>query len=97
MADPIAGQIVRLKTAPGFQDPTGAAIDPSTVQLIVKDPTGAVTTYSYPTGVTKDSVGVYHVDVDTTGKPGLWTFAWKSSGTGQAYAWSSFVVDPAPL
>ncbi|MGH3266815.1 MAG: hypothetical protein ACRDNS_33095 [Trebonia sp.] len=105
MASLVAGTVIRFQnyTGPiatptgGFRDISGALIDPSTVELIYQTPDLATHTLVYPTGVTKDAVGLYGAGVDSTGMPGIWTFAWKSTGTGQAYANAQIFVNPAPL
>lgn len=93
--------LARISTDPArggqaFTGPNGQPLDPTAVTLTVQDPTGVKTTYSGGQ-VTHDSTGVYHVDVDTTGKAGTWSYEWKSTGTGQAAFFGTFVVDPSPL
>lgn len=69
-----------------FTDAAGAAYDPSDVTFRFVDPDGAETTLTYlGAGVTKDDVGVYSIDIDTTDKPGRWTVrAFSPQGSGQA-------------
>lgn len=73
------GQLVRLSAA--FADDNGSAIDPTTITCKIKRPSGLVTTLTYAaSGVTKDSVGNYHVDVvvDTVG---IWHYRFEGTGT----------------
>lgn len=103
MSDVTAGQIVRLLNysgtvsdpVGGYRDGTGTLVDPTTVTVKVKTPDGTTTAY---TGVqlTKDGVGLYHLDLDTTALSGEWTFAWSSTGP-QTYEYANFIVDPAPV
>jgi hypothetical protein len=68
-------------TPPVPADPTGVAfawsvVDEATRQIVVASA-------SYPIGdgaIVKDSTGVYHVWIDTTGAPGL--LLWRFTGTG---------------
>lgn len=73
---------------------TGAAIDPTTVSLVVRAPDGTSTTYTYAGAtVTKDSTGSYHADIPAT-MAGLWRYRWTSTGTGAASEESVFEVIP---
>ena len=57
--------------------------DPTTVTCLVKlrYVIGATaTTYTYPATVTKDSTGIYHVDVTPTTE-GIWDYRWVGTGT----------------
>lgn len=80
----------------GFRDLSGILVDPSTVQISYQDPTmGAKTTITYPAGgVIKDAVGLYHLDVDTTGKPGLWRYEWISPNQILTPQWFQVLLPP---
>lgn len=57
--------------------------DPTTVTLIVEDPDGTQTTYTYALGtVTKESTGVYYKVLGTTilTKIGWWIYRWTGTG-----------------
>lgn len=71
------GDTVRLTGT--FTDSAGAVADPTTVTVTVTNPAGVVTNPA----ATKDSVGVYHVDVAPT-VSGTWRYAF--SGTGALVA-----------
>lgn len=77
----------------GFLNASGVLTDPTAVTLKIADPTGQVTT---PAAI-RDSTGFYHYDVDTTAKPGLWTYEWIGTGVVQAIAANQFKVIPAPI
>lgn len=59
--------------------------DPDTVSVIVLAPDGTETTYVYDTDseVVRDSLGVYHIDIDVT-QGGRWYHRWIATGDGQA-------------
>ncbi len=69
----------------------GTDTDPTTVQLKVKDPAGAVTTYDYPATVTKDSTGHFHRDITPT-VIGRWFYKWIGTGAVIATVERSFRV-----
>lgn len=61
--------------------------------LKLLDPNNVLTT---PAPI-HDSTGFYHYDVDTTGKPGLYTYEWIGTGAVQAIAANQFIVKGAPI
>lgn len=71
----------------------GVATDPTAVQCIVVDPQGSRTVYTYgvDAALAKDGTGVYHVDLSPTVAK-TWTYAFKSTGTGQGAAEATFTV-----
>jgi hypothetical protein len=80
-----------------FEDSTQTLVDPTTVELVVQDPTGTMTTYVYLTdmGLIKDSSGKYHFII-TANIAGVWIYNWLGIGTGQSSNASSFIiVDPS--
>ena len=85
------GDLVRCSGA--FTDAAGDACDPTGVVFKFQDPSGNETTYTYGTDseLVKDSVGNYHVDVDTD-EVGYWYYRFEGTGTGQAAGEASFIV-----
>ncbi len=85
------GRIIRLSTT--FTTSTGAAFDPATIIAVVKDPSGAVTSYQYGSSaeVIRDATGQYHVDIETT-LPGIWYYRWYATGAQKASNQSHFKV-----
>lgn len=84
MADSyVKGELVRVSMA--YTDTDGDAIDPSTVSIRIKPPSGTRVTYVYGTDaeLVKDSVGNYHVDLSLAEDGEYRYYAW-STGTGQA-------------
>ena len=85
------GDLVRCEGR--FTNLVGTLIDPATVTFKIKDPNGAVTTYSYPADaqVIKSATGIYYVDVNAT-KAGTWYYRFYSTGTSQAAGETAFKV-----
>ena len=83
------GDLLRLKTT--FTSLTGTLVDPTSIQLKVKAPSGTVTTYTYPSTVTKESAGVYYHDFAVT-ESGTHYYNWQGSGAFTAADESSFEV-----
>ena len=72
------GDTVRLKGA--FTNDAGAATDPTAITLTVKDPTGAVTTYTYALAqVVKSATGIYYYDL-LISKAGDWYYRFEGTG-----------------
>ena len=82
------GQPVRIEAT--FRNSAGQLVDPEAVIFATKDPAGDVTTLSGE-GVTKDSVGAYHVDV-VPDAAGEWHYRALGSGTNGGAAEGSFLV-----
>jgi hypothetical protein len=73
------GDQIRLTAT--FTNSALAVADPTTVTCQVKlRYIGTSTTYTYPATITKDSTGVYHVDVIPTNE-GIWDYRWVGTGT----------------
>jgi hypothetical protein len=93
------GNTIRLKgtwTDPN-SNPPNAPIDPSVITLKYADPTGAITTATYPAApIIKDSTGVYHADI-AVAITGRWTYDWLSTGTGPARAENYFQVNQTQI
>lgn len=64
---------------------TGDPLDPTTISITVRSPSGVITTYLYLTDseVVRDSTGIYHAAIDAT-ESGMWYYRWWSTGSGQA-------------
>jgi hypothetical protein len=75
---------------------TQAAIDPDVINLSVKNPAGAVTTYTHgvDANVFKDDVGHYYVIVNANA-PGFWFYRWWSAGFGQTAKERNFKIRAA--
>jgi hypothetical protein len=77
LANYYVGTEARLSAT--FRDSSGTLGDPSSVVVMVKDPAGSKTTYTTATGVVRDSLGAFHLDITLT-KAGSWVYKWKGSG-----------------
>jgi uncharacterized protein YfaS (alpha-2-macroglobulin family) len=90
------GAEVRLSVALTLTD-TGAAADPTTLAVKLKDPAGTIATYTYGTApeVTKDSTGNYHADItlsSTSDSAGRWYWRWEATGAVVGATEGSFIV-----
>lgn len=85
-----------IRTTAVFKDSAGTEIDPTTVAVTHKSPSGTSTTWTHGTDieVVNDSVGNYHADIDIT-ETGVWTVKWQSTGSGQSVEESQFLVQSA--
>ena len=86
-----------VKCTGTFTTEAGDAQDPTGVRFVFETPAAQVTEYVYGTDVqvVKDSTGIYHVNLDTTDKPGTWKYRFYSTGTGQSAAQAKFKVTRA--
>lgn len=81
-----------------FLDLDDVAVDPSAVFFKFKDPSGNVTSYTYPTDgeLVKEATGLYYVDVDVD-EGGDWWFRFFSTGSGQAAGEGTFWAEPSEV
>lgn len=100
----VAGNVVQFTAT--FTDLAGGNIDPTTVAFtyvaVGSGVAPATLTYSGSTTpsvgvVARTSTGVYVAQVDTTNLAGNWSYQWRSTGVGQAVAFSSIVVSEPPF
>lgn len=72
---------------------TGAAADPTTLVLKLKDASGTVTSYTYgsSTAIVNDSVGNYHGDVIIPSS-GKWSWRWEATGAVVGATEGTFIV-----
>lgn len=82
----------------------GVATDPTTVTLVITDPTGTATTYTYALAeITRDGTGVYHKDVScasTLTGTLTWQYVWIGTGTATdvvAGTWQTYPTDQSRL
>ena len=80
----IAGTTVRFYTSQAFEDVTGVSGDPETVIFAYSISNGEVQQFVYSPGsqIVRDGEGLYHIDLDTTGLEGLWTYTFIGKGFG---------------
>lgn len=87
MSNWISGSLVR--TIATFKDVNGNAADPTNITLKYTKDNGAPTVVNYPNPpMVRDNVGVYHVDLDTSGWTSpvnqAWVLEWIGAGAVQA-------------
>jgi len=76
------GDVPAIKTV--FTDANGAVIDPTTITLYLKPPSGAVGTYTYAAAqVTKVASGTYSYNGTAT-MAGYWNVRWVGDGAAVA-------------
>lgn len=86
----IVGDTVRIGNTFSVDD---VNTDPTTVTLLVTDPSGNTEgTYTYAgSTITKTATGVYHKDL-TVDEAGLWTVKWTGTGTAADIVTRTFTV-----
>ena len=73
---------------------SGTPTDPSTVSVVVTDPEGNQTTYTYAAEqITCTSAGVYQLNVECT-TDGLWSYVWIGTGTAADVVAGTWTVFP---
>jgi hypothetical protein len=79
---------------------SGTPTDPNTVSLVITDPAGTATTYTYAASqITKVSTGVYSKDIPCTAD-GIWTYTWIGTGAASdvvAGTWTVFNTELSKL
>lgn len=87
----------RVRSEAQFVDASGAAADPDVTTFTYRPGTDAPTTVA----PTKDSTGVYHYDIDTSGFAGpdllLYACQWEGTGAVQVIGDDYFQVKPPAL
>ena len=83
------GDVIRLSVV--FKNLNKVAVDPSQVNLTIKQPDGVLVEYQYSVGVNivKASVGNYYCDFLVT-QEGMTYYKWVATGTVNAAEESSF-------
>ena len=90
-ADPGGAEIATLKNTFSV---SGTPTDPTTVSLVVTDPTGAQTTYTYnPGSITRTGAGAYQQLVPTT-IVGVWSYEWIGTGTASDVVAGTWTAQP---
>lgn len=77
----------------------GVATDPTAITLVVTDPDGVATSYTFAGGtVTRTSAGVYTKDVPCASTtPGVWQGVWVGTGTASDVQPVTWTVRPTDL
>lgn len=75
----------------------GTPTDPTTVTLVVTDPNGDATTYSYALAeITRTGAGVYRKDIPCEAA-GVWSYVWVGSGDAPDVAAGTWTVQSTAL
>lgn len=96
----IQGTIVRFYTSSPFATLDGTPVDPTTVVFGFQVASGSVqqVTYGTPASfgtIVRDGIGLFHIDIDTTNLPGIWTYVWACTGIVQTRAEDQIeIVEP---
>ena len=93
-----AGDVLTLRAT--FTDPaTGDLIDPAVVEFKYSISGGSVVRFVYGTNaaITRISIGLYQVVIDTTGHPGLYNYIWASHGYGQSVISKAILVQQGTI
>ncbi len=93
----LAGSVVQFYYK--IKDKHGTLIDPSSLNVKIRNPSLVDTTYTYGVHaqVVRESTGIYYINIDTTGTTGTWRAKWTSTGTGQGVAETSLIVDATQI
>jgi hypothetical protein len=85
------GDLVRITGT--FVLPTGTATDPTTIRVIVQDPSGNESAYVYGSGATvgKTSTGIYYADISVD-EAGEWPYRWTGTTACQSATESYWLV-----
>jgi hypothetical protein len=93
------GASVRLKMI--FKSEAGVLVDPTTIAVqISRDADGAFTEYDgtpQGEGITKESTGLYYIDLDTNACGGVWKYNIAATGAAPAAKQGQFYVIPTEL
>ncbi len=75
---------------------TAGVIDPDVINLSVRTPAGAITTYTHgvDANLTQDDVGQYYAMINAN-QAGYWFYRWWSAGFGQTAKEKEFKVRTA--
>ena len=96
------GTTIRVYTSQPFETVDGTPTDPTTVVFGLQIANGATqqVTYGNPTTlgrIVKDGVGSYHIDLDTTDQPGIWSWVFVGQGSVQAIGSGQINVIEPPV
>jgi hypothetical protein len=93
-----------LATVSNTFEVEGVATDPTTVSLVITDPSGTATTYTYAASeITKDAPGAYHKDISCTSSLSgtlTWQYVWIGTGAATdvvAGTWTTVSTDQSRL
>jgi hypothetical protein len=71
------GAAVEISTE--VRNRAGTLVAPSTIRLLVRSPSGTVSTYTGAPTLVNDSTGKYHADIEVQAA-GFWRYRWETTG-----------------
>lgn len=93
------GELVVVKAS--FKDGvTGVLADPTAITVRYGENPLAPVMWTYGSGaqIVRDSIGMYHANIDTTGlSAGTWYYLWDGTGNVQTLDWDAFVLEDTPV
>lgn len=95
MAEVFYADAAELATVANVFEVDGAPTDPTTVSLVVTDPTGAAVTYGVG-DLTKTGTGAYRKDIPCI-TAGVWTYVWIGTGTASDVVAGTWTVQSTAL
>ena len=97
MAEVFYANSAELATLTNTFTVNGTATDPTAVSLVVTDPTGTATTYTYAASqITKTATGVYTKDVPCP-TAGVWSYVWVGTGAASDVTAGTWTVQDTSL
>lgn len=94
MPDFIQGDVARLSVK--ITDTQGVPVDPGSVSLKVRQPSGTIVTYAYPEQVTKIGTGSYQCDIVLDEK-GVHKWRWEAAAPYLGAAQGTITVGASNL
>ena len=82
-----------LATLTNLFDVSLVPTDPTAVSLVITDPLGGQTTYTYPAQIARLSAGDYTIDIPCL-TDGLWSYVWIGTGTASDVVAGTWTVMP---
>ena len=79
-----------------FRNTAGAYMDPDTVTLKLRSPSGSITPYVYGVSsyVVREGVGKYEAAIELTSE-GVWQWRWEGAGSARGALEGSITVVPS--
>ncbi|WP_028192941.1 hypothetical protein [Salinispora pacifica] len=97
MAELFYANTAELATLTNTFAVSGTPTDPTTISLVITDPTGTATTYTYAAAqITRSGTGVYTKDIPCSAA-GVWTYVWIGTGAASDVTAGTWTVQSTSL
>lgn len=97
MAELFYANTAELATVSNTFTVSGTPTDPTTISLVITDPTGTATTYTYAAAqITRSGTGVYTKDIPCSAA-GVWTYVWIGTGAASDVTAGTWTVQSTSL